>query len=197
MLLIVLGHKKPFDGKYRDVLWVSWVKMPLLCFSFLSDRGVLPESVLLGTYPPLKLSFLLQFQIQSPHVRVDKKFCRQPQTSISLQITMRNKFLLTKRCPSICQYLQPYCRLGQAPSTWWSCRCPCSVQRSWTGWPLRLLFYSNHSVIPWNTASARAGGQTPAHAPTDKSGHWLGRESCQGCSDIHAKQRKSHLRYWE
>ena len=30
-----------------------------------------------------------------------------------------------------------------------SCRCPCSLQRSWTGWPLRVPFNAGHSAVLW------------------------------------------------
>ena len=37
-------------------------------------------------------------------------------------------------------------------STWWSCRCPCSLQGSWTRWPLRSLptqrSYDIHTYHP-------------------------------------------------
>jgi len=38
---------------------------------------------------------------------------------------------------------------GGALSTWWSCRCPCSVQGCWTRWPLGVPSNSNGSVILW------------------------------------------------
>ena len=31
----------------------------------------------------------------------------------------------------------------------WSCRCPCSLQKSWTGWPLRVPSNSNDSMVLW------------------------------------------------
>ena len=40
-------------------------------------------------------------------------------------------------------------RLVGALSTWCSCRCPCSLQRSWTRWPLRAPSNSKHSMILW------------------------------------------------
>ena len=36
-----------------------------------------------------------------------------------------------------------------APSTWLSCRCPCSLQRSWNRWPLKVPSYSNDSMTVW------------------------------------------------
>ena len=33
-------------------------------------------------------------------------------------------------------------RLNRAPSTWWSCSCPCSLQGSWTRCLLKVLFNS-------------------------------------------------------
>ena len=38
-------------------------------------------------------------------------------------------------------------RLNWALSTWLSCRCPCSLQRSWTRWPLKVPSNSNNSLI--------------------------------------------------
>ena len=38
-------------------------------------------------------------------------------------------------------------RLDQALSTWWSCRCPCSLQGSWTRWSLRVPSNSKESMI--------------------------------------------------
>ena len=35
---------------------------------------------------------------------------------------------------------------GWALSTWWSCRCLCSLQGSWTKWPLRVPSNSNDSM---------------------------------------------------
>ena len=37
-------------------------------------------------------------------------------------------------------------RMDRALSTWWSCRCPCSMQGSWTRWPLWVPSNSNRSV---------------------------------------------------
>ena len=34
-----------------------------------------------------------------------------------------------------------------APSSAWSCRCPCSLQGSWARWTLRIPFYSDHSMF--------------------------------------------------
>ena len=34
-------------------------------------------------------------------------------------------------------------------AAWSSCRCPCSLQESWTRWPLRVPSNSNDSVILW------------------------------------------------
>ena len=39
--------------------------------------------------------------------------------------------------------------LDQALSTWWSCRCSCSLQGSWTRWPLRVPPNSNDSMNLW------------------------------------------------
>ena len=41
-------------------------------------------------------------------------------------------------------------RLDGTLSTWWSCRCPCSVQGSWTWWPVRVPSNSTDSVILWS-----------------------------------------------
>ena len=34
-------------------------------------------------------------------------------------------------------------------ATWCSCRCPCSLQRSWSGWSLMVPSNSNNSMILW------------------------------------------------
>ena len=38
-------------------------------------------------------------------------------------------------------------RLDGVLSTWWICRCPCSLQGSWTRWTLRVPSDSNDSMI--------------------------------------------------
>ena len=34
-------------------------------------------------------------------------------------------------------------------ATWWSCRCPCSLQGSWIRWPLKVRSNSSDSMILW------------------------------------------------
>ena len=34
-------------------------------------------------------------------------------------------------------------------AVWWSCRCPCSLQGSWTRWPLNVPSNSNDSMRLW------------------------------------------------
>jgi len=41
----------------------------------------------------------------------------------------------------------PKVRLDRPLSTWCNCRCPYSLQRHWTRWPLRVLSNSNDSMI--------------------------------------------------
>ena len=40
---------------------------------------------------------------------------------------------------------------GGAVSTWWSCRCPCSQQGSWTRWPLNVSSNSKDPMILYTT----------------------------------------------
>ena len=40
-------------------------------------------------------------------------------------------------------------RMDGALSTWWSCRCPCSLQGSGTRWSLKVFSNRNDSVILW------------------------------------------------
>ena len=44
----------------------------------------------------------------------------------------------------------PKVRLDGALSTWWSCGFPCSLQGSWTRWPLRVPSNSNKSMTLWS-----------------------------------------------
>ena len=44
-------------------------------------------------------------------------------------------------------------RLHGALSTWSSCRCHCSLQGSWTRWPLKVLSNSKDSMILWKIIS--------------------------------------------
>jgi len=39
-------------------------------------------------------------------------------------------------------------QVGPGPEHLISCSCPCSLQRSWTRWPLKVPSNSNHSMIP-------------------------------------------------
>lgn len=39
--------------------------------------------------------------------------------------------------------------LSSQLEAWWSFRCPCPSQGSWTRWFLRILFNSNHSTVLW------------------------------------------------
>ena len=43
---------------------------------------------------------------------------------------------------------------------WCSCRCPCSLQGSWTGWPLRVPSDSNHSMLLWVVFIPHEGRRT-------------------------------------
>ena len=40
-------------------------------------------------------------------------------------------------------------KVDGAMSTWWSCRCPCSLQGSSTRWPLRIPSNSNDYMVLW------------------------------------------------
>jgi len=39
--------------------------------------------------------------------------------------------------------------MREALSTWWSCRCPCSLQGDWARWLLKLPSNSNNSMFLW------------------------------------------------
>jgi len=38
-------------------------------------------------------------------------------------------------------------RLDRALSTWWSCRHPCTLQGSWTKWPLRVTPSNSNAMV--------------------------------------------------
>ena len=72
--------------------------------------------------------------------------------------TLRIKFFYTKSGEALAHVAQrggecpilgdvQGVRLDGALSTWWRCRCPCSLQDSWTRWPLRIPSNSNDSVL--------------------------------------------------
>jgi len=52
-------------------------------------------------------------------------------------------------------------------ATWSSCRCPCSLQRSWTRWLLRVSSNSSDSMIVWNLTA-----RNTVCACTDKESKW-------------------------
>jgi len=56
-------------------------------------------------------------------------------------------------CPERCWMPHPWRHshsgwMGPWP-TWCSCRCACSMQGSWTRWPLKVPSNSNDSMIQW------------------------------------------------
>jgi len=63
-------------------------------------------------------------------------------------------------CPEVWLVLHPW-RLSRQGwtrlwATWWSCGCPCSLQGSCRGWPIKVPAISKHSMIPsspsrWNS----------------------------------------------
>lgn len=70
-------------------------------------------------------------------------------------------------------------RLDGALSTWYSCRCPCPLQGSWTKWPLRVPSSLNYSVVLWNGLLHMDGIDVPgdrhparASASAPSGSHW-------------------------
>ena len=73
-------------------------------------------------------------------------------------------------------------RLDGALSTWWSCRCPCSVQGSWTRWPLRVPSNSNDAMIPLSWELKFLTNSSKHHTPPKIHLHLHTMTHCNGSS---------------
>ena len=61
----------------------------------------------------------------------------------------------------------PKVSLDVALSTWWSCKCPCSLQEGWTSWSLGVPSNSNHSMIQVHRGNHQQPLWPPNHLHND------------------------------
>lgn len=89
---------------------------------------------------------------------------------------------------------------GQAGwSTWWSCRCPCILQRSWTRWPLQVPSKSIDSVIQrWNGLNEKCllyKGEGTGNAEQEGSGTLLSFHYIGSITEAHSEAQSWGLTF--